>query len=285
MKVHRPAEFYTALLNNQPMGFYSSSTLVHDAKAHGMRIRPVCVRLSQWFCTVEDDATIRLGLCMTRGLSEAEGRRMIAAREQVPFMSVEDWKARTEVSRDAARTLARIGALNFMVAHRRDGLWQVERPHRTGDLIPQRFEDDAIPLEVMSAFERLDADYAGTGVTTGPHPMHYLRPSLPEIWRARDLPTAKNGARIEIGGLVICRQRPGTAKGYVFLSLEDETGVSNAILRPELFERHRLTVCEEQFLRVQGQVQNTQGVILVKATSVKRLDSQAARTPVSHDFH
>ena len=133
--------------------------------------------------------------------------------------------------------LARIGALNGLVEHRRDGLWKIETPHRPGDL-PGLAADTgiALPLASMNAFERLDADFSGTGVTTGGHPMALIRERLHDVTLANDLPRARNGKNVRIAGMVICRQRPGTAKGFVFISLEDETGVSNAIVGPHLFE-------------------------------------------------
>jgi error-prone DNA polymerase len=137
----------------------------------------------------------------------------------------------------------------------------------------------------MTAFERLAADYSGIGLTTGAHPMALVRDTLPHVWRAGDLPQAAHGARVEIGGLVICRQRPGTAKGFVFVSLEDETGVANAILTPDLFEQRRLCVTQERFLSIKGVVQNHDGVILVKAHHVDGLPVYEASMPQSHDFH
>jgi len=285
MKAHRAPEFYAALLNNQPMGFYSPSTLVRDAKAHGVKVRPVSVLDSDVQCTVEDDQTIRLGLNMVKGLGAAEATRIVEERRRWKFESIEDFKRRVRVSRDAARTLARLGALNGLGEHRRESLWLVERPVRNGEL----FEDDEVglaPLEVMTALERMNADYAGSGVTTGPHPMALVREQFPELWRAADLRQAKNGTRVCIGGLVICRQRPGTAKGFVFISLEDETGVANAVVTPALFEKLRLVITQERFLRIRGEVQNVDRVIHVKARHIERLPFGAQTTmPASHDFH
>jgi len=285
LKVHRAPEFYASLLNNQPMGFYSPATLVRDAKAHGVNVRPVAVSESAWECTVGADGSIRLGLCRVRGLRAEEGAAIVEERGKTPFRSLADFRRRVRLSAVAARNLARIGALNGLVTHRREGLWQVERNVGGDDLFAGAEAGETIPLAAMTAFERLAADYAGTGITTGPHPMRLMREAFPEIWRAADLAQAPDGARVRIGGLVICRQRPGSAKGFVFVSLEDETGVANAILTPALFEVRRLCVTQERFLSIVGRMQNKAGVILLKAEQVEALHAGEAATPGSHDFH
>ena len=137
----------------------------------------------------------------------------------------------------------------------------------------------------MNDAERLSADYGGMQLTTGPHPMALLRPQLKNIWRATDLPKARHGERVRIAGNVICRQRPGTAKGFVFISLEDETGVSNAIVTPQLFEKQRLLITQEDFLVIEGQVQNTDNVVVVKTKKVEPLPHGQLAGSDSHDFH
>jgi error-prone DNA polymerase len=137
----------------------------------------------------------------------------------------------------------------------------------------------------MNVVERIAADYNGVGLTTGPHPMAVARPTLPDLWRACDLPRAAHGIIIRIGGNVICRQRPGTAKGFVFLSLEDETGVSNAIVSPQLFDRQRLLITQESFLIIQGRVQNVDNVVLIRAERIELMPSHQLTGTESHDFH
>ncbi len=137
----------------------------------------------------------------------------------------------------------------------------------------------------MTLPERVRADYEQMNLTTGPHPMKLLRAQLPDVWRAMDLPQAKHGATVRIAGNVICRQRPGTAKGFVFISLEDETGVSNAIVTPDLFEQTRLLITEEPFLAIEGEVQNTDNVVLIKAQKILPLTSHGLVGSESHDFH
>ena len=285
LKVHRAPEFYTALLNNQPMGFYSSATLIQDARAHDVKVRPISVLHSDWDCTIELDSAIRLGLRLVRGMDAAIGQRIAAERKIRPFASLEDFRRRTEPDRPALRVLSRIGALNGLVAHRRDGLWKTEFPLRADDLPGFHLENEQLaPLPAMNAFERLEADFAGTGVTTGRHPMALIRPELPDVTRAGDLPAVPNGQQVRIAGLVICRQRPGTAKGVVFVSLEDETGVANAILYAPFFEKNRLIVTQERFLLIEGPAQNERGTIHIMARRVQALHYEACATPGSHDF-
>jgi error-prone DNA polymerase len=136
----------------------------------------------------------------------------------------------------------------------------------------------------MNPFERVRADYAGTSLTTGAHPMALLREKLPHLWRAADLESARNGERVTIGGMVICRQRPGTAKGFVFVSVEDETGVVNAVVTPQLYEQCRLVIGEEKFLSIEGIVQNIERVIHVKALKIIPLIVERLGAPASHDF-
>jgi error-prone DNA polymerase len=285
LKAHRAPEFYSALLNNQPMGFYSSATLIQDARAHGLKIRPVSVLHSDWLCSIELDDSIRLGLLLVRGMDAAIGRRIAAEREVRPFASLEDFRRRTEPDRPSLRVLSRIGALNGLVAHRRDGLWKSEFPLRADDLPGFHLENETpSPLPAMNAFERLAADFAGTGVTTGRHPMALIRHELSDVTRAGDLGGIASGRSVRIAGQVICRQRPGTAKGVVFVSLEDETGVANAVLYAPFFEKHRLTVTQEPFLLIEGPVQNERGTIHILARRVEALRYAECATPESHDF-
>jgi error-prone DNA polymerase len=318
LKVHRAPEFYASLLNNQPMGFYTPATIVKDGQRHGLRMLPVCARESGWFCTVVSDDTVRLGFCVVNGLRKEHGEALVAERERVSFASLDDFKRRVELTKEELRTLAELGALNCFAEHRRAAMWRVEetqyddlldnvsgrvgvspagegvsrsrlfqrsfrRDAKTGgrDAHPTRDE----PLLPMSMLERVKADYTTMNLTTGPHPMKLLRTQLPDIWRASDLRSARHGATVQIAGNVICRQRPGTAKGFVFISLEDETGVSNAIVTPDLFERMRLLVTEEPFLVIEGQVQNTDNVVLIKAQKIRPLVHEQLIGSESHDFH
>ena len=193
LKVHRPAEFLCGLLNNQPMGFYSSATLVQDAKAHGVKVRPANVTESDWPCTMLPDGNVRLGLCYVRGLSKAEGSRIVAVRGKKAFVSLTDFQLRTSLSKGALRGLSKTGALNGLAKHRRDAQWKVELPMETGDLFAHVTAKEELPLSGMSLPERLRADYDGTGLTVGPHPMKLIRSMLPGICRAADLPCVASG--------------------------------------------------------------------------------------------
>jgi error-prone DNA polymerase len=359
LKVHYPAAFYTALLNNQPMGFYHPATLVKDAQRRGVRFHPIDVQQSDWLCRVDEDGAIRLGLMYVNGLRKDVGQAMAAfdrtkmltppllctkcgaddesmievvrdtreartyfcnicshdwtvqLRPAGRFRSIEDVVQRTGLRRDELTTLADIGALNAFTNERRSALWQVERAVRPagelfrdsglgtrdsnrnpqpGTRIPSpesRIPDpeSPSPLRAMDPGERLHADYAGMGLTIGPHPMALRRGdlSLRGVMRASDLPGARNGRRVRVAGMVITRQRPGTAKGFVFLTLEDETGISNVIIRPDLFDRERLIVIRHPFLIVDGVLQHQDGVLSIRAERVEGIDGAAAID--AHDFY
>jgi len=385
LKAHYPAAFYTAMLNNQPMGFYHPATLVKDAQRHGVRFAPIDVQESDWECRVEPDGRVRLGLMYVNGLREEVGKAVAAphgpepaAREEIGrastahaspdrcpkcgcddesmlertlpdsffcnicayewrlavpqaadrgpgvestfeprgpatcdlrpatcdprrYPSIESLIAHTGLRRDELATLAEIGALNAFGHDRRSALWQIERAIRpSGELFDEardqrpgtedrRTQDqgprDKGPLRPMSPPERVLADYAGTSLTIGPHPMALRRAELAlrGVLRARDLPHGRHGRRVRVAGAVITRQRPGTAKGFVFLTLEDETGIANIIVRPDLFADQKATITGEPYLLVEGTLQIQEGVTSVKADRVLALIGQGPE-PESHDF-
>ena len=324
LKTHRPAEFYASLINNQPMGFYTPATIVKDARRHGVKVKPVCVAQSEWNCTIVADDTIRLGFCVVNGLQREHAEDFLRERNERPFASLKDFRKRGILTKDELRRLANLGALNCFAEHRRAAMWRVEEtPHddlltiagsgsaripRAGFGVPPKQSSEsprmrdafastrgpgrtgiacpsqATPLAPMTLPERVRADYEVMDLTTGPHPMKLVRQQLPDVWRATDLAQAKHGSIIRIAGNVICRQRPGTAKGFVFISLEDETGVSNAIVTPDLFEQSRLLITEEPFLAIEGEVQNTDNVVLIKAQKIFPLISDGLVGSESHDF-
>jgi error-prone DNA polymerase len=393
LKVHYPAAFYTALLNNQPMGFYHPATLVKDAQRRGVRFHPIDVQISNWDCTVESDGGIRLGLRYVHGLREQIGRAIAGFQSPVPqspvpgsrrqapspqprqrvpspaprlvccpkcgcddesmmertddgwfcnvcshdwnpekrpvppararYTSLDELIARTGLRRDEVVTLADLGALNAFGYDRRSALWQAERAVRpSGELFTEgitaenaeaaeiffenNFSADSAssavnresaspqplapspycPLKPMTEMERLVADYAGMGLSAGRHPMALKRDELAMrgILRARDLTSARQGRRVRVAGMVITRQRPGTAKGFVFLTLEDETGIANIIVRPDLFARDRLVIVEEPFLIVDGVLQNQDGVTSVRAEQVQGMKGVDVDFD-AHDFY
>ncbi|PYJ91352.1 MAG: error-prone DNA polymerase [Verrucomicrobia bacterium] len=292
LKVHRAPEFYASLLNNQPMGFYTPATIVKDAQRHGLKIKPVCISQSERRCIVLDDNTVRLGFCVVNGLRQEHAEELVRQRQERPFASLDDFKRRVPLSKDELRRLAELGALNCFAKHRRAAMWDVEETIHDDLLTSSRgvavFGTSASttePLARMTLPERVKADYETMNLTTGPHPMKLLRETFPNICRAIDLVHARHGSIIQIAGNVICRQRPGTAKGFVFISLEDETGVSNAIVEPDLFERFRLVITEEAFLLVEGEVQKSDNVVLIKAQEIRALAHEQLIGSESHDFH
>ena len=316
LKAHFPAAFYTALLNNQPMGFYHPATLVKDAQRRGVRFAPVDVTTSRWESHVQPDGAIRLGLCCVKGLRGETGERIVLGQrakgkgqrgreegEGNRYRSIDDLATRAEVSREELRVLAEIGALAPIGGDRRSALWQAERaadiPIAQSDSSDDQIEDSNSqltrssanqipigPLKQMSLLERVAADYAGTGLTIGPHPMALARASLATrgVLRAGDLKRIRPGRRVRVAGAVITRQRPGTAKGFVFLSLEDETGIANAIVTPQVFAEHKRVIVDSPYLILEGVLQNQDGSVSVK---VERADALTHAGPEvqSHDFH
>ena len=289
LKCHYLAAFTCAMLNNQPMGFYSPAVLIKDAQRHGLRVLPVDVAESDWDCTVEArrGLPLRLGLRYARGLREEAGRATVRAR---PFSSIDDLALRVpELRKDEINRLAEIGALNSIGraaygVHRRDALWQAQRATLpVGPLLEMQEETGESPLAPMDTEERLWADYRGTGLTIGRHPMAHRRAKMNAlgVTRAAELARMPNGRLVRIAGCVIVRQRPGTAKGFVFLSLEDETGVLNVIIDPKTFDRFKLAVLGGPFLLIDGVLQNTDGVVSVKAARVAGLPGGVRQVSVS----
>ena len=296
LKVRYLAAFTAALLNNQPMGFYSPDTLVKDAQRHGLKVRPIDVTRSDWNCTLEEHAgqiAMRMGLRYVRGLQQMAAEALLRQRQRRGFTSTEDLARRVpELSKSNLSMLASIGALNKISAdaclHRRDALWQVAKAGwRTGPLLRETVESDALsPLTAMDVEERLVADYHGTGLTVGPHVMAYRRKEMRRlgIKSAAELREIPHGKRATVGGCVITRQRPGTAKGLIFMTLEDETGNSNVIITPDFYENNRVAILYERFVKISGKVQNQDGIVHLKAEAISALTVSAAEIS-SHDFH
>lgn len=297
LKVRYLAAFTAALLNNWPMGFYHPATIVKDAQRHGLQVRPVDVTLSQWNCSLEagedGQCILRMGFRYVRGMSQTVSDALVLERTSSSFTSVEDLARRMpQVSRVNLAMLARIGALNnlrtYPAFHRRDALWQVESAiRRSGPLLEGIAEINAAsPLRRMQVEERLVADYHGTGLTTGPHPMAYRRDILRAqgVKSAAELKNLPHGKPATVAGCVITRQRPGTAKGIIFMTLEDETGTSRVIISPDFYDKNRMAVLKERFVLVSGIVQNQDNVVHLKARAIQPLAISAASIS-SHDFH
>ncbi len=308
LKVKYLGAFTAAILNNQPMGFYSAAVLVKDAQRHGLRVKSIDVQRSSWDCELEpeEDGTLslRLGLRYVKGLRESVGVAMVRTRLLCgSFRSTEDVTRRVPgISRKEMVQLARVGALNWVagVGDRRDALWQVEEACReVGPLLRSAGSEETHPgsarvghpvssriLKVMSTEERLVADYSGSGLTVGPHPLAFERERLRRmrVKSAMELREGRNGSFVRAAGSVIARQRPGTAMGFIFLSMEDETGISNVIIHPDLYERERVAVTRGRFLLVEGKLQNEDGVVHVKADTVEVM-AMGRMEVRSHDFH
>jgi error-prone DNA polymerase len=297
LKVRYLAAFTAALLNNWPMGFYHPATIVKDAQRHGLRVRPIDVTRSGWDCSIEPseigNLALRMGMRYVRGLSQTSAQVLVQQRDGAMFKSIEDLVRRVpQLNRENLATLARIGALNNLSTdaklHRRDALWQVEKAvRRSGPLLEGTVEvDSQSPLRQMNVEERLVADYEGTGLTTGHHPMAYRRELLQKqgVKSAIELEQLTHGKTATVAGCVITRQRPGTAKGIIFMTLEDETGTARVIISPDFYDNNRMVVLRERFVLVSGMVQNQDGIVHLKAQGITPLAISAATTP-SHDFH
>jgi len=283
LKVRYLAGFTAALLNNWPMGFYHPSVIVKDAQRHGLRVKPIDVTRSEWNCSLEQDTgaiMLRIGLRYVRGLQQSAADALVTARKLAPFTSIDSLAMRVpELSKADLAMLARIGALNNISGerklHRRDALWQMQHAvRRRGPLFKEIVENDApSPLMQMNVDERLASDFHGTGMTTGPHAMFYRRQELRAqgIRSSLELKDIPNGKEATVAGCVITRQRPGTAKGIIFMTLEDETGTCRIIIMPDFYSENRMVILKERFVLVSGLVQNHDGVVHLKARSIAAL--------------
>jgi len=292
LKCHHPAAFLAGLLNAQPMGFYSAATLVKDAQRHGVVVLPIDVAHSAWRTVLEasppGSCAVRLGLRHVAGLREQTAERIAAVRAQRPFASTADLAARARPGREELARLAELGALASIDAAartRRSALWQVSGLARDPLLAGSGPRAADSPLPEMSAAEETLTDYRRSGLTTGVHWMAHLRPQLD----ARGvLPTAAlrevpDGRTVRTAGHAIVRQRPGTAKGFCFLTLEDETGTANAVLTPRIFQRFRAALHGAAILEVAGPIQNAEGVIHVRVRELVTLRPRGD-LPDSHDY-
>ncbi len=308
LKVHHPAAFVCALLNNWPMGFYHPATLVKDAERHGVRVLPIDVTRSRWLCTIGDGA-VRIGLRYVSGLREDTATRLVTVRAAAPFTSLGDLVHRAALRPDERLRLARAGACAAFGGRRRDVLWQVaglERDsqslfatttagvatsHDAATMTTSRPAHVATPttspLPPMSAVEETLADYASTGLTTGVHVMQHLRAGLHAagVLSSTELRAVPNGRWVRVAGHVVVRQRPGTAKGMLFVTLEDEKGTCNAVVTPDVFHAHRRLLQTARLLVVEGPVQNVDDVIHVQGRRFRELRIDGGDPPPSHDFH
>ncbi|HXQ23061.1 MAG TPA: error-prone DNA polymerase [Candidatus Acidoferrales bacterium] len=294
LRAHHLAAFTCAMLNNWPLGFYHPATLVKDAQRHGLRVLPIDVMRSGWKCTLERESPVsrppmlRLGLRYVTGLRAAAAQRIEAERARAPFTSVADVAARCQLRDNELETLAHLGAFAAFGLTRRIALWQAAAVPRgalfeqqskvrsaapSAPTIDRQLSTIDCPLPEMSALDRTLADYKNSGMTVGPHVMKHLRAELAGdgVLRAIDLKHARDGGWAKIAGLVIVRQRPGTAKGFCFITLEDETGTANAVVVPDMFQRYRSVIHTAALLCIEGPLQRVDDVIHVRARRLRAL--------------
>jgi len=285
LKAHHPVAFYASLLNAWPMGFYHPATLVKDGQRHGVRFLPVDVNHSGWRCRWED-ASVRIGLRYVHGLERAAGEAIEREASGASFTDTADLAHRCGIKREQLERLAHVGALASLGLSRRAALWQVsEVAGRRGPLLAGLPPEPSSPLAEMGPLEETVADYAGLHLTTGPHLMAYVRGEMNRrgVTPLAGLEKLADGVAVTVAGAVIVRQRPGTAKGFVFVTMEDETGMVQAIIRPDLYHKHRAFIVSTPVLLVEGTLQKQDGTISVRARRFEAVRTDAA--VASHDFH
>jgi error-prone DNA polymerase len=292
LKCHHPAEFLAAMLNSQPLGFYSPSQLVQDAQRHRVEVRAVDVLHSNWDCVLEDlpnAPAVRLGLRLIGGLKETSAQRVMQARVQQPFDDPEDLARRAGLEQHEMQLLAGADALMSLAGHRRQQVWQASALRRPPKLLHDAVvEEDFLELPQAQEGEEVVHDYNTVGLSLRSHPLLLLRPALTKLklWRAADLKRVPNGGWVRYAGIVTVRQAPETAKGTVFVSLEDETGDVQVIIWPTLKERQRAEMLRARLLAVYGRWQRKGGVANLIAHELKDLSSMlGGLSTASRDFH
>ena len=294
-KRYHPAAFCAALLDAQPMGFYAVHTLVDDARRHGVEVRGLDVNRSDWNCTLEGPPArgapaegppsewgkggpaLRLGLELVRGLREDSAKRVREARGRGPFSSVGELARRARIPRFELTRLALAGALGSLCPSRREALWEIHAlgPLEEDDLffgLPM--DEQAVPLPKMSARERVSTDYETIGLSLEFHPIALLRPQLNALGAltAAQFQQGKSDQQVKVGGLVIVRQRPPTAKGFTFLSVEDETGIANFVITPALFDKYRRELTGTALVLGEGRLEREGKVVNLKIERISRLE-------------
>jgi error-prone DNA polymerase len=295
LKCWHPDVFAAALLNSQPMGFYAPAQIVRDAREHDVEIRPVCVNASRWDCTLEptgdeDSFGVRLGLRMVKGLANANAAAIVAARARQPFASVDDLWRRAGVPQAALVQLAEADAFRpaFGLA-RRETLWAIrglrDEPlplftaatAREAEIVPE-IDEPSVSLRPMTAGSEVVEDYGHTGLSLRAHPVSFLREDLRRrrIVSLAEAMDARDGRWLEAAGIVLVRQRPGSAKGVLFVTLEDETGVGNLVIWPKVFEANRRTLLSAGMLAARGRIQREGAVVHLVAQRITNLSADLA---------
>jgi error-prone DNA polymerase len=304
LRTYYPSESLCALFNAQPMGFYAPHVLVNDGKRHGVAVLPPDINRSGANCGIEtgtgnmelggDGLAVRIGMRYVRGLSETTAGEVEEERARGgEFRSVFDFLERTRLKREAVENLIACGAFDGFGLERRELLWQLGLVYRPqGRQAEQRqlalalpTEQDMITPRPMTDWEKMRTDYLVLGLTAGRHPMSFLRPRLHEgVATSRMLEGLEDGERLEMAGLVVCRQQPGTAKGFVFMVLEDEFGLVNVIVRPDVYEEQRRIIRSEPFVIVRGELQRRDGLVNLVAESFASMQAGDGLAPASHNF-
>ncbi len=294
LKVHHPAAFACSLLNSQPMGFYSASSIVQDTQRHGVEVRPVCIVASDWDNTLEDgERAMRLGFRQVKGVGEAAGKAIEDARREAPFAGLSDVVKRARLKKNDVEALAEAGAFAVLVPERRDALWSARAPREDDGLfdgVPIEPEGERVGLPAMKPVEQLVLDYGRLGLSVDDHPMRHLRPHLSRsVKRAHDLKAMRDGQAVTVAGLVIGRQRPATASGVTFVTLEDETGMMNLVVTLKVWDEFYGVARHAKLMRVSGRLEREGEVIHVLARRLERVEiprvvsnDLASR---SRDFH
>ncbi len=295
LKCWHPDAFCAALLNSQPMGFYAPAQIVRDARDHGVEVRPICVNASRWDCTLEttNDETrfaVRLGLCMVKGLANTHAAAIVAARADEPFASIDDLWRRCSVPVAALTRIVEADGFRpaFSLA-RREALWAIkglrdeEMPlfaaasAREGGTVPE-VNEPAIALRPMAAGREVVEDYGHTGLSLRRHPVSFLRADLARrrIVSCTEAMASRDGRWLEAAGIVLVRQRPGSAKGVMFITLEDETGIGNLVVWTKIFEQHRRIILSSGMISVKGRIQREGEVVHLVAHRITDLSQELA---------
>ena len=301
LKCHEPAAFCAALLDSQPLGFYAPAQIVRDAMNHGVEVRPIDVAVSEWNCTLEPSAkdarqpAVRLGLELVSGLAEAAGERIVAARSH-PFADAQDLARRAQLSRGEINALARADALAAMAGHRRRALWATlgvdgEAP-RAAPMAAHTAAEPQVNLLAPTEGQDIVADYDHTSLTLRRHPLALLRDrfNAKGYLSAADIGAARDQQRVRTTGIVTCRQRPSTASGVTFVTIEDETGTVNVVVWNSTGEKYRRALLNSTLLTVYGHVERvTSGVTPIVHLIAARLEDHSrllgALVTPSRDFH
>jgi error-prone DNA polymerase len=295
LKCHEPAAFACALLNSQPMGFYQPSQIVQDVRRHGVPVRPVDVRYSDWDCSLETDGAVafrqpamRLGLRMVNGFSEEVAGRIMAARMSRTFVDVADLCRRACLDDRTRNLLADAGALRALAGHRHKARWAVAGVEVQRPLFDTATPEQAIALPLPTAHDEVQADYTMTGLSLQQHPLRLLRARLRarRYKRSSELKAVPHGSTVAFAGLVTSRQQPQTASGVIFMTLEDEDGLVNVVVWRHVAERQRRPLLESRLLAVRGRIESQDGVQHLIADRLDNLSTLLGPLATqSRDFH